>query len=95
MGLMKSDLRKYTGEEKGTGNSPNNELFIDKNNNAMMRGSVEGGLGITGRGLGSAGLIHHTNSGGTFDSPFEHGSSSGRPSRPRVDPFKKFENFPI
>lgn len=30
-----------------------------------------------------------------FDSPFEHsGSSSSRPSKPRVDPFKKFDALP-
>ena len=48
-----------------------------------MKTSIDGnfaGLGATGSG--------------NFDSPFEHGSTSSRPSKPRVDPFKKFENFP-
>jgi len=35
------------------------------------------------------------NASASFDSPFENGGSlSNRPQRPKVDPFKKFDNFP-
>lgn len=53
-------------------------------NTIPLRSSIEGALGI---------FDPRKSSGSNFDSPFEHGSNSGRPTKPRVDPFKKFENF--
>ena len=50
----------------------------------FLKSSLEGALATLG-GNGSA----------NFESPFENGGSlSNRPSKPKVDPFKKFDNFP-
>jgi hypothetical protein len=50
-----------------------------------MKSSLEGALATLG-----------ANGSASFDSPFDHtpGNLSSRPSRPRVDPFKKFDNLP-
>jgi hypothetical protein len=49
-----------------------------------MRSSLEGAL---------ATLEKVTS--GNFDSPFEHGSTLNRPSKPKVEPFKKLDSIPL
>jgi hypothetical protein len=51
---------------------------------SYLRSSLEGAL-QTLKKVGS----------GNFDSPFEPGSLTHRPSKPKMDPFKKFENFSL